>query len=181
MNEHGLAVGMMAVAQARDGAEPRQRTIGSLHAIRLMLDRARTVDEAIALLEDYHLDFEGGPPLHYLIADAQGNAAVLEFLDGGMNVLSNKEPWLVATNFLLSGKSPERATQFCPRYARAYSALQQTRGKLAPPQAMAILADVSQSNTMWSVVYGLRSGDISLSMDRDYSQIHQFTLPMRGQ
>jgi choloylglycine hydrolase len=180
MNEHGLAVGMMAVPHAEDDSDPQRATIGSLHAIRLVLDHARTVDEAIALLDDYNVDFSGGPPLHYLIADAQRNAAVIEFSEGRMNALRNEEPWQVATNFLLSSHNPRDAKQLCPRYARAYDTLQQAGGMLSPTQAMAVLADVSQPNTMWSVVYGLSSGDVSLSMDRDYSQVHAFSLPVQS-
>ncbi len=181
MNEHGLAMGMMAVPHAEDDADPQRATIDSLHAIRLMLDHARTVDEAIALLDDYNVDFGGGPPLHYLIADAQGNSAVIEFLDGKMSVLPNENPWQAATNFLLSDKSLENAMQLCPRYARAHDSLQQAGGLMVPPQAMSLLAEVSQPNTMWSVVYSLTRGDISLSMDRDFSQVHGFSLPMQPQ
>ena len=180
MNEHGLAVGMMAVPRAKDEADPQRVTIGSLHAMRLILDQARTVDEAISLLESYNVDFGDGPPLHYLIADAQRNAAVIEFLGGRMNVLPNEEPWQVATNFLISGISPQDGTRLCPRYARAYDTLQQAGGMTSPTQAMTLLADVSQPNTMWSVVYGLTSGEISLSMDRYYDQVHAFSLPMQS-
>lgn len=180
MNEHGLAVGMMAVPRAEDHADPQQKTIGSLHAMRLILDHARTVDEAIALLGDYHIDFAEGPPLHYLIADAQGNSAVIEFIDAKMNVLRKEESWQVATNFLISGNSPEEAKGHCPRYERAYDALQKTDGALAPADAMAILEDVSQPNTMWSVAYHLTSGEIAVSMGRTYKRVHSFKLQMQN-
>jgi hypothetical protein len=148
--------------------------------MRLILDFARTVDEAITLLGDYHIDFGDGPPLHYLIADAQGNSAVIEFIDARMNVLRSEESWQVATNFLISGKSPEAAKALCPRYKRAYDALQQAGGTLTPAGAMAVLEDVSQANTMWSVVYSLDSGDIVVSMGRAYEQVYGFKLRMKN-
>lgn len=179
MNEHGLAVGMMAVSRAKDQADPGQATIGSLHAMRLILDRARTVDEAIALLRRYNLDFGGGPPLHYLIADAAGSSAIVEFIQGEMVVSHSKEPWQVATNFVVSGHNPSSARSQCRRYAHADTALQQAAGLLSQAGALALLQDVSQPITMWSVVYGLSSGKVSVVMGRDYDQVHRFQIPLQ--
>jgi choloylglycine hydrolase len=153
-------------------------TIGSLDAIRLLLDKAGTVDEAIALLGAYNIDWEGGPPLHYLIADAAGHSAVIEFLEGEMQVLPSEEPWQVATNFLLTGLSPERAVRSCRRFATAYETLERAEGSLPPAEAMDLLEGVSQDITMWSVVYGMTGGDIRVSVGRDFEDIHQFRLPM---
>ena len=41
---------------------------------------------------------------------------------------------------------------------------------------MELLADVSQSSTHWSVLYQLHTGQISLTMGRQYSEIHTFQL-----
>lgn len=181
MNERGLAVGMMAVPFAEDNLDPQRVTVGSLHAIRLLLDNAGTVDEAISLLQGYNVDFEGGPPLHYLVADALGNSAVIEFIDGAMRVLPNEGAWQVATNFVISGHSQEEARGLCRRYATANEALEQAGGSLSPQQAMELLEDVSQAITMWSIVYNMSSGDISVAMGRDYDQVREFQLKMRSQ
>jgi hypothetical protein len=178
MNEMGVAVGMMAVPWADTLDDPGKLTIGSLDAIRLVLDKAGSVDEAIALLGAYNIDWEGGPPLHYLIADAAGHSAVVEFVQGRMQVLPNREPWQVATNFLLTGHTAEGAQRSCPRYATAYKALERADGSLSPVEAMDLLEDVSQDITMWSVVYGMTGGEIRVSVGRDFGEIHQFGLPM---
>jgi hypothetical protein len=117
MNEHGLAVGMAAVPSGVMRTDPSRKTIGSLMVIRNMLDYARNVDEAIAILGNYNIDFEGGPAIHYLIADPSGRAALVEFYQGEMVVIPNKEPWHQATNFLRAGagESPEGR---CWRYDR---------------------------------------------------------------
>jgi hypothetical protein len=178
MNEKGLAVGMMAVPQADTLNDPGRVTIGSLDAIRLILDNALSVAEAVALLGAYDIDWEGGPPLHYLIADAAGNSAVVEFVQGQMQVLPNEEPWQVATNFVLTGHSPKGAKRFCTRYATAYETLERADGSLSQGEAMDLLEDVSQHITMWSVVYGMAGGDIWVSVGRDFENVHQFRLPM---
>ena len=179
MNEYGLAVGLMAVPYAQGGNDPQKSTIGSLHAIRLILDHAKNVAEAVALLQDYNIDFSGGPPVHYLVADPAGNSAVVEFLEDKMSIVRNTEPWQVATNFILSGKTPEQALSSCWRYKAAYEVLDQNEGLLSQNEAMTLLDNISQANTRWSVTYGMVSGDIQVVMQRDYEHILQFKLEMQ--
>lgn len=57
--------------------------------------------------------------------------------------------------------------------------LEQVSGKLSPEKAMSLLAVVSPGNTMWSVVYGLQTGDIQLALGRKYDAIHKFHLDMQ--
>lgn len=178
MNERGLAVGMMAVPHGRDAADPGRVTIGSLHAIRLLLDYAADVEEAIALLRQYRIDFGGGPPIHYLLGDAKGDSAVVEHIDGRMTVVRSEGPWQASTNFLMSPAPPEGAQSPCWRYNRLVEALEQTQGSLTQAEVMSLLQDVSQPNTVWSVVYDMANGDISVTVGRDYDQVHEFELPM---
>jgi hypothetical protein len=178
MNEAGLAVGMMAVPHAQASDDPRRVTIGSLHAIRLLLDNAASVDEAIPLLEAYNLDWDDGPPLHYLVADAFGDSAVIEFVGGAMSVVRTEESWQVSTNFVLTGRAPGEVTSLCPRYTRASKALQEAKGDLSDARAMSLLGDVSQQITMWSVVYNMTTGDVSVAVGREYDRVHEFELRM---
>lgn len=181
MNEYGLAVGIMAVPFADGGDDPEKVTIGGLQAIRLMLDYAKDVDEAVSLLQDYNIDFGGGPPLHYLISDSSGHSAVVEFIDAKMRVIRNSEPWQVSTNFLISNVRPEGARSPCWRYNRAYETLEQGDANISQEKAMALLKDVSQSVTIWSAVYNMTTGDIRVVMGRKYDEVHEFTLEMRDQ
>ena len=48
--------------------------------IRLVLDRAASLAEAVAIFRRTAVDFTGGPPLHYLVADATGASAVIEYV-----------------------------------------------------------------------------------------------------
>jgi hypothetical protein len=179
MNEAGLAVGMMAVPRAETSDDPGKVTIGSLHAMRLLLDRAASVDEAITLLQAYNIEWEGGPPLHYLVADAAGDSAVIEFLDGELVAVRSDDPWQVSTNFVLTGTDPGTARALCERYARASDALLGAKGRLSPGEFMSLLGEVSQMSTVWSVVYNTGSGSVSVAVGRKYDQVHQFELPMR--
>jgi penicillin V acylase-like amidase (Ntn superfamily) len=58
--------------------DANKETIGSLGVIRQMLDHARTADEAVNIMKSYNIDFDGGPFIHYLIADATGKSILGE-------------------------------------------------------------------------------------------------------
>jgi len=178
LNEAGLAVGMMAVPRARDANDPARPTIDSLRAIRVLLDRAGSTDEAISLLREYNIAFYD-PPIHYLISDSSGTSAIVEYVDGVMRVTVNEEPWQVASNFIFFEVLPLGADSPCPRYNRAYQALSAEDGSISPDQAMAILESVSGANTIWSAVYDMSTGEIQVVMDKKYDQIHAFRLEMR--
>ncbi len=178
MNEHGLTVGMMAVPAADPGWDPDKVTISSLEAIRLVLDYAKDVDEAVDLLKQYNIDFIGGPPLHYLIADRAGNSVVIEFIDGEMILLKEENPWQVSTNFLISIEKPQGAGSSCWRYNQAYKELQTAEGNISSEEAMTILESVSQPSTIWSIVYNRTSGEIHLVVGGQYDNVHRFKLEM---
>jgi hypothetical protein len=179
MNEAGLAVGMMAVPHAQGSNDPQKPSIESLRAIRVMLDRASSTEQAISLLREYNVVF-AGPPLHYLISDASGRSAVVELIDGQVHVITDGEPWRVATNFLLTEVEPEGADSPCGRYNRAYETLEAAGGSLSPGEAMALLQRVSAPGTLWSAVYGMTTGDVELVMGRDYARVYSFHLEMSG-
>lgn len=180
MNEAGLAVGMMAINHAEARLNPENPTIDSISAIRLLLDRAATVDEAITLLQGYNIDFEGGPPIHYLVADASGRSVVIEYINNEMRIIDPLEPhWQVSTNFLLSEHAPKHWPEICARYQKASQQLSTADGRLTPDQAMQLLQQVSQKDTQWSVVYDLQNGDIQLTVGHEYDDVINYSLPIR--
>jgi hypothetical protein len=178
MNEYGLVVGMMAV-DAEPPRDPGKVTIGSLEAIRLMLDYAKTVDEAVSLIGQYNIDFTSGPGLHYLVSDRGGHSALIEFTGGKMIVLRSETPWQVSTNFIITGKSADEARSSCTRYAAASRRLEETRGRLTMDEALGLLRDVSQPSTLWSVVYNMHSGETKFTVRRDYEQKYTFQMKMK--
>jgi hypothetical protein len=175
MNEYGLAIGMAAIPSADMPADPSKERIGALQMIREILDHARYVDEAVDLIKEYSIDFTGGPPVHYLIADASGKAVLVEFYQGKMHVLENEQPWHSATNFLRSSVEDPKGN--CWRYDRINTRLNETQGMLDSSSAMELLSEVAQDGrwpTQWSVVYQIARGGVSIVMDKDYANVHTF-------
>ena len=179
MNEKGVAVGMAAVSAGNMRADPEKSTIGELAVIREILDHAGTVDEAVAILGSYNIDMSE-VPIHYLIASAAGDAALVEFYQGKMHVLRSGADWQAATNFLVTATNGQPQGQ-CPRYDRLSQRLQETGGKLTIQQALDLLAEVAQGNTQWSVVYDMTSGSASIVMGRKYAGgVHTVQLSQPG-
>ncbi len=175
MNEKGLVVGMAAVPPGDMAPNPDKEALGSLGVIREILDRASDTDEAIAIIYGYNVDMGSGPPLHYLISDATGQSALVEYYQGEMIVIPNISPWHRATNFLVSAHDDEPAG-VCWRYDEIGRRLEEATGGITSHQAMELLQDVSQQNTQWSIVYGMKDGEVSVAMGRDYDRIHSFRL-----
>ncbi|HOW45190.1 MAG TPA: linear amide C-N hydrolase [Candidatus Aminicenantes bacterium] len=178
VNERGLAIASMAIFDGGDTRiDPLKVTLKGSQMIRLVLDYAADVPEAIALFENYNNSSAFGS--HYLLADATGRSAIIEYPGGDLDVIRSREPWQVATNFNVGHDDPEKNLRQCWRYQKAYQALKGSRGSVSPPEAMNILKSISSSDghvTQWSVVYGLAAGDVLLSVARNYGELKKFKI-----
>ncbi|MER7420099.1 C45 family peptidase [Micromonospora peucetia] len=176
MNERGLAVGLAADDGARADPDPGKATVGSVRILRLVLDRAATVDEAVAVFERHNVDFDGGPALHYLIADGTGASAVVEFVDGRMRVERGSGGWRALTNVPVTGVAEERR-RADHRYRVIAEALEESGGVADASAAFRILRDVRQAHTRWSVTYDLRGGEVRLTTAAGDGE-HRYRLPV---
>ena len=180
MNEHGLVVGMAAVPGSKMPYDLDKETIDSLMVIRKMLDHAHNVDEAVATLQNYNIRWGGGPPLHYLIADSSGRSVLVEFYEGELVMIPNETPWHLATNHLRV-IADETGHSGCWRYDKIHQRLTETGGQLTTQDAIDLLAEVSQGVTQWSIVYGMSTGDVNVTMGRQYDNLHTFHLSLAGE
>ncbi len=180
MNEHGLAVGMAAVPPGQMRPDPGKETTGSVMVIREILDHASDVDEAVVILQSYNVDMGSGPPIHYLVADPSGRAVLVEFYQGEMVIIPNETGWHLATNFLRASAGESAAGQ-CWRYDRLGQRLAKAEGHVGMQDAVELLAQVSQESTQWSVVYGMSTGDVTVTMGRRCDDPHTFHLSLAGE
>ena len=99
MNEKGFCV---SVNMIQDGATIHQDTgkpdITTTTAIRLMLDKAANVDEALSLLRAYDLHASMDYMIHFAMADNEGNSVAVEYIDNEMIVTETP----ILTNFYLA-------------------------------------------------------------------------------
>ncbi len=173
MNEHGLAVSTLNVPATEPVMDPAEVTLGRWQVNRLLLDHAKTVEEAIQLLGRFNVSV-GDTGVHFFIADALGHSAVVEYPTGAaMTVTRNTSPWQVVTNFLVAGSGRVGFGQ--DRFDHVDQVLKAGQGVLAADGAMKLLSEVSQLNTAWSVVYNLSRGGVEVAMARGYDAVVSHT------
>jgi len=178
MNEKGLTVGMAAIPEALAPFSEGKTTIGEIQVIRLLLDYAESVDEALTLLKEYNVEMTT-PPIHYMIADRSGESVVVECIRGEMHVIREEKQYQVMTNFIIHG-SPTGQDAPCWRYRAVHRGLEGSSGALSAGEAMDLLSEASQSSTIWSIVYEASTGEIHVAMGCSYERVHTFSLNMTG-
>ena len=92
MNEQGLSCAIFMSYQGDVSDDPDRNTVAtdqksadkkditSTTMLRLILDYAATVDEAVELIKQYNLHDSAKTSFHYMVADATGKSAILEWL-----------------------------------------------------------------------------------------------------
>lgn len=186
VNDAGVSCGIYMTYQGAETVPTDQQTdkpdITSTTMLRLILDYASTVDEAIELVEKYDLHDSAGTSYHYMVADAQGNSAILEWVAGTdqtdndgtarqLNVIRNdpEQNYQCITNFILTPGYYEEGDDMGgkDRYDLLTSTLEEMNGTVADDQAaMDVLSlvgrrtwvvegDHTQGTTVHSVVYNL--------------------------
>jgi hypothetical protein len=174
MNEKGLVIGMAAVPPGQMPDNPNKKTIGSLEVMREILDTAGNIDQAVEVLENYNIDFQGGPALHYLIADSTGRAILVEFYQGKINLIPNDTPWHLATNYLQS--AVEETQGQCNRYDIIANEMEKVDGQLSATGGLDLLSGVTQPGTQWSILYHMSSGEIDVVMGRQFDHPYRVEL-----
>jgi len=175
MNECGVAIAQNAVPRRNFPKDPNRPTLLNSQIVRLVLDYAKDVNEALTLIRQYNIDF-ADTCVHFHIADVSGKSAVVEYMDDGISIVRGEKNWQVSTNYLFS----EPLQPDCWRYKKASEELAKEQGDITNEQAMDILQGTSQDMTTWSIVYNLSTGGINLALGKDYDDVHTFKLSMES-
>lgn len=182
MNEKGLAIALLAVPEAEVPYNPDRITLNTTTAIRLVLDKAATVEEAVELLKQYNIYFSGGIECHYLIADASGHSAIVEYVNQELCVVGTETEYQIASNFIAYDglNVGEGFTEF-ERYDKVQNAIEANSGILETSQAVQLLANVGvfdgdTDKLQWSVLYNLTTGDGAIFANRKTNNLINFQL-----
>ena len=187
MNEKGLAIGVLVIEDGKVHQNTGKVPITTTSAIRMVLDKAATVDEAIELLKNYDMNSSGETGYHFQIADATGNTAVIEYINNEMHVLTKEEGHTAATNFVLYNGMNSGYGQ--DRYEKIKAKQEETNGIMSEDEAMDLLLSVPAqgmreveggegipSDTQWSCVYNLDDLTLQICTTRDKSRIYNYSL-----
>ncbi len=172
MNEKGLVVELMWLDETQYPEADKRGAVNVLQWIQYQLDCSATIEDVIASDQLIRITSNDSPPLHYLIADASGNTATIEFLNGKMVVHKGKDlPYPVLSNStyansvrqadpqIKEGQTPSFDDNSIQRFAQVCTMLSQYRtthtGKPVD-NAFSILDHVSQGDyTKWRIVYDI--------------------------
>ncbi len=159
MNEKGLAV---SVNMIQDNASISQNTgkpgITTTTAVRLLLDKAATVDEALELLRQHDFHASMGLVVHLALADSTGRSVAVEYVGNEMSATETP----VVTNFYLTPgeKYGIGTSQSHTRY-EILTGLLAEQDSFTPEGVRDALSSVSKGNfgefesTEWSIVFDL--------------------------
>lgn len=174
MNEKGFAV---SVNMIQDRATIRQQTdkpdLTTTTAVRLLLNQAASVEEALELLSHYDLHASMGWMVHLAMADATGHSVVVEYIDQQMVVTETP----VVTNFYLTpgDKYGIGTAQSRVRYETLMDMLESSK-TLEVKDIQDALESVSKHHfsdgetTEWSIVFNLSTGEAWYAHREDFTQ-----------
>ena len=198
INEDGFAISVLKLdGKPTRQTKPSQKTIFTTVAMRMLLDRASTVKEATAMLENYNMCMDTDTAsYHFFMADATGDYAIVEYTGKNANinhpenmeVLRDNDTLRCVTNFYVSPTMLE--TEFGgysshgrDRYNKLRAGLLKYNYNVTPSQALELLKIVAQGPnddkgstgfTQWSQVYNLTKRRLTLNLTREWDKTFEF-------
>ena len=198
INEDGFAICVLKLdGKPTKQEQPGKKKIFTTVAMRMLLDRASTVKEAVEMLKQYNMCMDSDPAsYHYLMADATGDFAIVEYTNSDleqhpdkMEVHTGDDAWRYVTNFYVSSSMADtdhgfnHSTHGMARYLTLRDRLAQLNYRTTPAEAFALLQDVAQGPehpelstgfTQWSEVYNLSRKSLTLSILREWNKSFEF-------
>lgn len=172
MNEYGVAMSILDCGSAIPPEKEDTPTLNTSTTVRMVLENAKTIDEAVALMRQYNYNL-GTTPNHFMIADSSGRAVVVEFCNGELVTVES----CVVTNFDLYDSNHQGVGQ--DRYWKVQNRLKETNGILSEDEALELLAEVVvPDKAQYSVLYNLTTGDVYAFTQGDNTKVEHFSINM---
>lgn len=180
MNEKGLAV---SVNMIEDSVSINQDTekpdITTTTAVRLLLNKAANVDEAIELLGQYDMHSSMDMMIHFALADSNGKSVAVEYIDNKLVVTDTP----ILKNFYVSeGDKYGIGSSNSHERFEILEKLIAENNTMEESDVRDALDSVSKHNfkvpetTEWSVVYNLSNGTAEYYHRENFEKKYDFTL-----
>lgn len=180
MNEKGVCIALLAVPEADAGYSPDKITLNTTTAIRLVLDKAADVDDAVELLKQYNIYFSGDVECHFLIADASGKSVLVEYYDGGLKTVESDGDYQIASNFIAyNGVNIGEGFNEFERYDAVEALLTMKNNVVDMKDCEDLLNEIGivyegTDKLQWSAVYNLTDGTGKIWPHRDIEYAWNF-------
>ena len=191
MNEKGVSIAVLTLDSEPTLQSTGKPTIATTLAIRLVLDRAATTQEAVDLLRGYDMFATSGRDYHFYITDASGDGRAVEYDCSSETRELVDTPSRAVTNFFILYKDnvlPNQRNGIYghgrERYDAAEAVLSAHEGDQDKAVAWEALISASQapkegdvtSNTQWSIVYDDTSLTAEIAIRRDWDNVTKYDL-----
>jgi len=179
INEHGLVVSVAGVKQQSVHPQSEKQLIYVPFLVRKVLDQAKNVEEAVRLLEKFipfDLD-QDSLNTHYFVADTSGRSVILEYVDDEWKKFFNEKPWQVLENRPVYDMTDEELRARGWRHRKMSEALENSETVLDWEGGLAILEDVAQKGTSWSVVYSPTKKDLYFTVYQEWDTVYHLEMP----
>ncbi|MBQ2943487.1 MAG: linear amide C-N hydrolase [Ruminococcus sp.] len=173
INEMGLCV---ADLLAGDNYTTNQQTekpdLTTTSAIRLLLDKASTVEEAVNLLSEYDMHSSIGTSHHLAISDASGKSVVVEYID---NVMTVTDTPAVTNHYLSEGSKQGIGNEEShKRFEKLLNAKSNVSDVMDMKDCLEAVSYASE--TQWSIVYNLDKKALDFYFHRNFESSYSYTI-----
>ena len=178
VNEKGVAIALLSVADAKPPFCKNKITINPTTAIRLVLDKAANVDEAVELLKQYNIFFSLGIYCHFLIADASGRSVIVEYWDNDLKLVETP----IASNFIAYNDLMIAQGNAIERHDKVKETFENNNNTLSQEQTIDLLMEVGARSTevglglQWSVIYNLSTLEGTIFANGNTNNLVKFSL-----
>lgn len=191
MNEKGVSIAVLTLDSEPTKQETGKDKIFTTLAIRLVLDRAATTQEAVDLLRSYDMFATSGRDYHFYITDASGDGRVVEYdCDDPTRPLVDT-PIRAITNFYglyIDRVQPNQRNGIYGHGKERYDSIEQVldnnAGSITNDIAWQALQASAQlpnpedvtSNTQWSLIYNDTEKTAQFVLRRNWNDVFLYDL-----
>lgn len=199
MNEKGFAISVLQIHENGTKQDTGKTKMFTTAILRCCLDKCASVEEAIEMFKRYDIQdtvafgYSLGCCFHYMLTDANGDAAVIEYVNNEIRIIRADKPELqrlFVTNYYLSEDGGVGSEKYDPEGMERWDMIKETLAKnnnvLNLAQTFDLLSDVHLNyrhdnnlydiTTLWSCMYNNTQRTMSLAARMDYTRIYTFDI-----
>lgn len=190
MNEKGVSIAVLTLDSEPALQDTGKKALPTTLAIRLVLDRAATTEEAVELLSGYDIFATSGRDYHFYITDASGDGRVVEWDPSDASRPLKATPMRAITNFYALYPDLVQPNQKNGIYGhgkerweaveKVFDAQEDQDDAVVWDALRASAQDPNPqdvtSNTQWSAVYDDTALTLRVCLRRNWADVIEFKL-----
>jgi len=184
INEKGLVIAdLMAGDNVQTNQDTGKPALTTTAAIKYMLNKAATVDEAVELLRQIDMHSDIGSAHHYAMSDATGKSIVVEYVDDCIVIVESP---VLANHYLCEQKFNVGLEEGDCRYENLCNMYDDANGIMGIDEITDAIESVSHPQeedflgTAWTMVMDLTNPSVTYYSRRHFDRPFNFKLDCRN-